>query len=88
MNAKENLKDLSDRVQRGAYKAVPGLRKYIPKADGSLRPSGTAALEDKTVRQTVAEILSAICEADFSEYSCGSDLAGAVMTLWMNCMYL
>jgi retron-type reverse transcriptase len=30
----ENLRDLSERLKRGAYRAKPVRRVYIPKADG------------------------------------------------------
>ena len=33
-----NLTDLHDRVHRGAYRAQPSRRTYIPKADGRQRP--------------------------------------------------
>src|SRR5271166_2704426 len=42
-----NLEDLHDRVQRGAYRALPSRRVYIPKPDGRQRPLAVAALEDK-----------------------------------------
>ena len=35
-----NLQDLSERLKRGAYRAKPVRRAYIPKADGRLRPLG------------------------------------------------
>jgi len=35
-----NLADLSARLQRGAYRAKPVKRAYIPKADGRQRPLG------------------------------------------------
>ena len=41
------LEDLHGRVHRGAYRAPPSRRKYIPKPDGRQRPLGIAALEDK-----------------------------------------
>src|SRR5258705_2173698 len=41
------LADLHNRVHRGAYRAQPSRRVYIPKADGRKRPLGIAALEDK-----------------------------------------
>jgi retron-type reverse transcriptase len=43
----ENLQDLADRVKRGAYRAKPVRRVYIPKADGRQRPLGVTTLEDK-----------------------------------------
>src|SRR5262245_50261220 len=36
----ENLQDLADRLKRGAYRAKPVRRVYIPKADGRQRPLG------------------------------------------------
>src|SRR3954454_18351561 len=44
------LADLHGRVHRGAYRAQPSRRVYIPKADGRQRPIGIAALEDKIVQ--------------------------------------
>jgi hypothetical protein len=66
-----NLHDLHARVQRGAYRASPSRRAYIPKADGGLRPLGIAALEDKIVQRAVAEVLNAVYEADFLGFSYG-----------------
>jgi retron-type reverse transcriptase len=37
-----NLTDLHSRVQRGAYRALPSRRTYIPKADGKQRPLAVA----------------------------------------------
>jgi len=67
----ENLEDLHGRVQRGAYRAKPSRRVYIPKADGRLRPLGIAALEDKIVQRAVVEVLNAIYETDFLGFSYG-----------------
>src|SRR6516225_2677786 len=60
-----NLETLHDRVHRGAYRALPSRRVYIPKPDGRLRPLAVAALEDKIVQRAVATLLNAIYEADF-----------------------
>src|SRR6266536_1486336 len=65
------LRDLHGRVQRGAYRAKPSRRVYIPKADGRLRPLGIAALEDKIVQRATVEVLNAIYEADFLGFSYG-----------------
>ena len=54
----ENLQDLSERLKRGAYHAIPGRRAYIPKADGKLRPLGVIALEDKLVQRATTQVLN------------------------------
>ena len=65
------LVDLHGRIHRGAYRAQPSKRVYIPKADGRQRPLGIAALEDKIVQQAVATILNQIYEEDFRGFSYG-----------------
>jgi len=67
----ERLQDLHDRVHRGAYRAQPSRRTYIPKADGRQRPLGIAALEDKIVQQAVVTVLNQIYEEDFLGFSYG-----------------
>jgi group II intron reverse transcriptase/maturase len=67
----ERLNDLHDRVHRGAYRAQPSRRTYIPKADGRKRPLGIAALEDKIVQQAVVTVLNQIYEEDFLGFSYG-----------------
>jgi len=66
-----NLQDLHDRVHRGAYRAKPSRRVYIPKADGRLRPLGIASLEDKILQRAVVEVLNAVYEVDFLGFSYG-----------------
>jgi len=65
------LQDLSERLRRGAYRAQPVRRAYIPKADGRLRPLGVPALEDKIVQRAVVAALNAIYESDFLGFSYG-----------------
>jgi group II intron reverse transcriptase/maturase len=67
----ENLRDLSGRLARGAYRAKPVKRAYIAKADGRLRPLGIPTLEDKLVQRTTVEVLNAIYETDFLGFSYG-----------------
>jgi RNA-directed DNA polymerase len=67
----ENLHNLSERLKRGAYRARPVRRVYIPKADGRQRPIGLPTLEDKIVQRAVVEVLNAIYECDFLGFSYG-----------------
>jgi group II intron reverse transcriptase/maturase len=67
----DRLADLHSRVHRGAYRAQPSRRVYIPKPDGRQRPLGVAALEDKVVQQAVVTILNQIYEEDFRGFSYG-----------------
>jgi retron-type reverse transcriptase len=66
-----NLEDLHARVHRGAYRAQPSRRVYIPKPDGRQRPLAVAALEDKIVQRATAAVLNAIYEEDFLGFSYG-----------------
>src|SRR6202140_5159487 len=66
-----NLEDLHARVHRGAYRALPSRRVYIPKPDDRQRPIAVAALEDKIVQRVTAAVLSAIYEEDFLGFSYG-----------------
>jgi len=66
----DNLQDLSLRLKRGAYRARPVRRVFIPK-DGGRRPLGVPVLEDKIVQHAVVEVLNAIYEEDFLGFSYG-----------------
>src|ERR1019366_7283288 len=67
----DRLIDLHGRVHRGAYRALPSKRTYIPKANGKLRPLGIAGLEDKIVQSAVVDVLNQIYEEDFRGFSYG-----------------
>jgi group II intron reverse transcriptase/maturase len=71
LDLEANLLDLHARVHRGAYRARPTRRVFIPKADGRLRPLGVAALEDKILQRAVVEVLNAVYEEDFLGFSYG-----------------
>jgi len=66
-----NLANLHERVQRGAYRALPSRRVYIPKPDGRQRPLAVAALEDKIVQRAMVAVLNEIYEEDFLGFSYG-----------------
>jgi RNA-directed DNA polymerase len=70
-NLESNLQDLAGRLQRGAYRARPVRRVFIPKSDGGQRPLGVPTLEDKILQRAVVEVLNAIYEQDFLGFSYG-----------------
>ncbi|MEM8711689.1 MAG: reverse transcriptase domain-containing protein, partial [Planctomycetota bacterium] len=67
----ENLRDLSGRLARGAYRAKPVKRVHIPKPDGRTRPLGIPVLEDKLVQALTSRILSEVYEREFRGFSYG-----------------
>lgn len=66
-----NLADLSARLRRGAYRAKPVRRVFIPKPDGRQRPLGVTTLEDKVVQRALVLVLNCIYEEDFLGFSYG-----------------
>ena len=86
----ERIIDLHGRVQRGAYRAQPSKRAWIPKADGRQRPLGIAALEDKIVQQAVKTVLEQVYEEDFLGLSYGfrpgRSCHNALDALWVGIM--
>ncbi len=67
----QRLPDLRARVHRGAYRAQPCRRQYVPKPDGKQRPIAVAALEDKIVQKAAVAVLNGIYEEDFLGFSYG-----------------
>ena len=65
------LSDLHNRVHRGAYRAQPSRRTYIPKADGKQRPLAVTALEDKIVQRATVAVLNCIYEEQSLGFSYG-----------------
>jgi group II intron reverse transcriptase/maturase len=70
-NLESNLQELAGRLKRGAYRARPTRRVFIPKSDGRQRPLGVPVLEDKIIQRAVVEVLNAIYEEDFLGFSYG-----------------
>ncbi len=65
------IDDLHSRLHRGAYRAQPARRRFIPKPDGSQRPLAVVALEDKIVQRATAAVLGVIYEEEFLGFSYG-----------------
>lgn len=66
-----NLRDLHARMKAMRYRHQPIRRVHIPKENGTTRPIGVAALEDKVVQGALREVLEAIYEQDFLPCSHG-----------------
>ena len=64
-----NLAESHSRLRRGTCRVLPSRRRYIPKIRCAQRPLGITAREDQIVQCAVVEVLAAICEEDFLEFS-------------------
>ena len=67
----DNIHHLVERLKQKRDRAKLVRRQYIPKGDGTQRPLGIPAGEDKLLQLAVARLLEAIYEQDFLRYSYG-----------------
>ena len=67
----ERIDNIIAQLKASSYKPTPVRRKYIEKANGSLRPIGIPSFDDKLLQTVVRFILEAIYEPTFSEASHG-----------------
>ena len=70
-NLNLNLEALHEQLVNKTYCPQAVERKWIPKANGKLRPLGLPALGDKIVAKAVTLLLEQIYEQDFCEFSYG-----------------
>lgn len=70
-NLDGNLQDLHGRMKETKWRHQPIRRVHIPKDKGKTRPIGISAFEDKLVQDAVREVLEAIYEQDFMDFSYG-----------------
>src|ERR1700693_4011309 len=66
-----NLRNLHERLRSKRYRHQPILRVHIPKDNGTTRPLGISAFEDKIVQDALREVLQAVYEQDFLDCSYG-----------------
>lgn len=70
-NLESNIEDLSERLKSGGYRAHAVKRVNILKPDGCNRPIGIPVLEDKLVQKASVEVLNAVYEGEFRNFSYG-----------------
>ena len=62
---------IKDKLLSGEYAPLPVRRKEIDKPDGGVRPLGIPTALDRLIQQAMAQVLEAIWDQTFSDYSYG-----------------
>ena len=69
MNA--NWEGIKESILRRQYKPAPVRRVEIPKPNGGVRKLGIPTVLDRTLQQSIVQILTPVFEAEFQEHSYG-----------------
>src|SRR5699024_12581920 len=68
---KENWDSIRNQIRGRKYKPQPVRRVEIPKPNGGARKLGIQTVMDRVIQQGIVQVISAMCEPVFSEWSCG-----------------
>ena len=68
---REHWTEIRESVMEGTYQPEPVLRVEIPKPSGGVRLLGITTGLDRLIQQAIAQVLTEICDPDFSECNCG-----------------
>lgn len=68
---REHWQGIRASLMEGSYEPSPVLRVEIPKPTGGVRLLGIPTVRDRLIQQAIAQVLTEICDPDFSECSYG-----------------